>query len=176
MTDTRIPILYLAPWVDLGDPDRSTIEWFEQIDRERWAASLIATQPSQNRGLHLIEPFAEEIWDLPDLMSGGEFPEFILGFIESRGVRLGHIMDSRLAFDLLPDVACLPQPPAVVAELHGEEPGRTDYVRYATRRYGNLIDAFAVASEQLKETVAGYEIPPSRIEVVHSGAEMGHRH
>lgn len=176
MSDTRTPILYLAPWVDLGDPERSTIEWFKHIDRKRWAPSLIATQPSQNRGLHLIEPFAEEIWDLPDLMSGDEFPEFILGFIESRGVRLVHIMGSRLAFDLLPDMASLPQPPAVVAELHAEEPGRTEYVRYATRRYGNLIDAFAVGGEQLKETVAAFEIPPSRIAVVHPGDGMGDRH
>ncbi len=176
MSDTRTPILYLAPWVDLGDSDRSTIEWFERIDRERWAPSLIATEPSPNRGMHEIEPFAEEVWDLPDLMPGGELPEFILGFIESRGVGLVHIMGSRLAFDLLPDIACLPHPPAVVAELHAEEQGRADYVRYATRRYGNLIDAFAVDSEPLKQAVAGYEIPPSRIELVHSGAEIGHRH
>jgi Glycosyl transferase family 2 len=175
MSDTRTPILYIAPWVDLGTPERSTIEWFEHVDRERWAPSLIATQPSRNRSLHMVEPFAEEIWDLPDLMSGEEFPEFILGFIESRAVRLVHIMDSRLAFNLLPDMASLPQPPAVVAELHAGAPGRTDYVRYATRRYGNLIDAFAVGSEQLKEAVAAFEIPRSRIDVVAPGDGMGGR-
>ncbi len=165
MGDTRTPILYLAPWVDLGEPDESVVEWFERIDRERWAPSLLTTQPSKNRRLSMIEPFAEEIWDLPDTMPGGRFPEFILGFIESRGVRLTHIMGSRLAFDLLPDMTCLPQPPAVVVRVHAEKPEQPGYARYVSRRYGNLIDAFSVADERTKEELAGYEIPPSRIEV-----------
>jgi len=171
VSDARIPILYLAPWVDLGGSDKGTIDWFKHIDRSRWAPSLITTQPSPNRWLQHIESFAEEIWDLPDLMPGGSFPEFILGFIESRGVRLVHIMNSRLGFDLLPDMACLPEPPAVVVQMHAEEPNQSGYVRYATRRYGNLIDTFSVTSEHLKAAVVGYEIPPSRVEVIYSGVD-----
>ncbi len=171
MSGGRVPILYIAPWVDLGGSDKGTIDWFKHIDRTRWAPSLITTQPSVNRWLHHVEGYAEEIWDLPDLMPGGAFPEFILGFIESRGVRVVHIMNSRLAFDLLPDMTCLPDPPAVVVQLHAEEPNQAGYVRYVTRRYGNLVDAFSVTSEHLKETVAAYEIPPSRIEVIHSGVD-----
>jgi len=165
------PILYIAPWVDLGGSDKGTIDWFKHIDRDRWAPSLITTQPSPNRWLHHVEPYAEEVWDLPDLMPGGSFPEFILGFIESRGVRVVHIMNSRLGFDLLADMTCLPEPPAVVVQLHAEEPNQVGYVRYVTRRYGNLVDSFSVTSEHLKEIVEGYEIPASRIEVIHSGVD-----
>ena len=171
MDDGRAPILYLAPWVDLGGSDKGTIDWFKHVDHERWAPSLITTQPSPNRWLRQIEPFAEEVWELPDLMPGGAFPEFILGFIESRGVRVVHIMNSRLGFDLLPDMACLPRSPVIVVQMHAEEPNQAGYVRYVTRRYGNLIDAFSVTSEHLKETVAAYEIPPSRVEVIHSGVD-----
>jgi glycosyltransferase involved in cell wall biosynthesis len=171
MADGRTPILYLAPWVDLGGSDRGTIDWFKNIDRERWAPSLITTTPSPNRWLHHVEPYAEEIWNLPDLMPGAAFPEFILGFIESRSVRLVHIMNSRLGYDLLPDMTCLPEPPAVVVQLHAEEPNQTGYVRYVSRRYGNLIDAFSVVSENLKETIVDYEIPPSRIEVIYLGVD-----
>jgi glycosyltransferase involved in cell wall biosynthesis len=171
VSDGRTPILYIGPWVDLGGSDKGTIDWLRYIDRGRWAPSLITTQPSANRWLHHVEGYAEEIWELPDLMPGGAFPEFILGFIESRGVRIVHIMNSRLAFDLLPDMTCLPQPPAVVVQLHAEEPDQAGYVRYVTRRYGNLIDAFSVTSEHLKDTVAAYEVPPSKIEVIHSGVD-----
>jgi glycosyltransferase involved in cell wall biosynthesis len=171
MADERIPILYLAPWIDLGGSDKGTIDWFKHIDRSRWAPSLITTQPSPNRWLGQVEPYAEEVWELPDLMPGASFPEFILGFIENRGVRLVHIMNSRLGFDLLPDMACLPEPPAVVAQMHAEEPNQAGYVRYATRRYGNLIDAFSVTSEHLKKIVVGYEIAPSRVEVILSGVD-----
>jgi glycosyltransferase involved in cell wall biosynthesis len=161
----------MAPWVDLGGSDRGTIDWFKNIDRTRWAPSLITTTPSPNRWLHHVEPYAEEIWNLPDLMPGGAFPEFILGFVESRGVRVVHIMNSRLGFDLLPDMTCLPEPPAVVVQLHAEEPNQTGYVRYVTRRYGNLIDSFSVVSEDLKQTIVDYEIPPSRIEVIYLGVD-----
>ena len=171
MSDGRTPILYIAPWVDLGGSDRGTIDWFKNIDRTRWAPSLITTTPSPNRWLHHMEPYAEEIWNLPDLMPGAAFPEFILGFIESRGVRVVHIMNSRLGFDLLPDMTCLPEPPAVVVQLHAEEPNQTGYVRYVTRRYGNLIDAFSVVSENLKQTIVDYEIPASRIEVIYLGVD-----
>ena len=80
-------------------------------------------------------------------------------------------MNSRLGFDLLPDIACLPKPPVVVVQMHAEEPKQTGYVRYVTRRYGNLIDAFSVTSQHLKDAVSGYEIPPSRIEVIQSGVD-----
>lgn len=171
VSDGRIPILYLAPWVDLGGSDKGTIDWFKHIDRTRWAPSLITTQPSSNRWLHQVEPFAEEIWDLPDLMVGQSFPAFILGFIESRGVRVVHIMNSRLAFDLLPDMTCLAEPPAVVVQMHAEEPDRSGYVRYAATRYGNLIDAFSATSEQLKTAITAYDIPSSRVEVIYSGVD-----
>ncbi len=171
MSNGRNPILYLAPWVDLGGSDRGTIDWFKNIDRSRWAPSLITTTPSSNRWLHHVEPYAEEIWDLPDLMPGAAFPEFILGFIESRGVRVVHIMNSRLGYDLLPDMTCLPESPAVVVQLHAEEPNQTGYVRYVTRRYGNLIDAFSVVSENLKQTIVDYEIPASRIDVIYLGVD-----
>jgi glycosyltransferase involved in cell wall biosynthesis len=171
VSDDRTPILYLAPWIDLGGSDRGTIDWFKNIDRGRWAPSLITTTPSPNRWLHHVEPYAEEIWNLPDLMPGAAFPEFILGFIESRQVGVVHIMNSRLAYDLLPDMTCLPEPPAIVVQLHAEEPNQTGYVRYVTRRYGNLIDSFSVVSENLKETMVEYEIPPSRIEVIYLGVD-----
>jgi len=169
-----VPILYIAPWVDLGGSDKGTIDWFKNLDRDRWAPSLITTQPSANRWLHHVEPYAEEVWDLPDLMPGSAFPEFILGFIESRHVRAVHIMNSRLAFDLLPDISVLPEPPSIVVQLHAEEPNQAGYVRYVTRRYGNLVDAFSVTSQHLKEVVADYGIAPSKIAVIHSGVDGEH--
>lgn len=169
--EPRIPILYLAPWVDLGGSDKGTIDWFRHIDRSRWAPSLITTQPSANRWLHKVGPYAEEVWDLPDLMPGAAFPAFILGFIESRGVKVVHIMNSRLGFDLLPDMTCLSEPPVVVVQMHAEEPDKSGYVRYVTRRYGNLVDAFSVTSKHLKEAVAGYDIPPSKIDVIYTGVD-----
>ena len=171
MSDGRAPILYIAPWVDPDDAGSTTIDWFKHIDRSRWAPSLVTTTPSPNRSLSQVEALAEEIWNLPDLMPGKGFPEFILGFIESRAVRIVHIVGSRLAFDLLPDMTCLPEPPAVVAELQAENSSQASHhVHYVTRRYGNLIDAFSVADGSLAKAVVDQEIPPSKVDCIPPGA------
>jgi glycosyltransferase involved in cell wall biosynthesis/GT2 family glycosyltransferase len=167
----RAPILYLAPWVDYGGTDKNTIDWFRGIDRERFAPSLITTQPSPNRRLREVAELAEEIWVLPDLMPAERMPAFILDFLHSREVRIAHLMNSRLSFDLLPDIACLPRPPGVVVQLHVEEPDRSGYVRYVTTRYGNLVDRFSVASGHLAHAVHDYGVPPDRTKVIYIGVD-----
>src|SRR4051794_28373907 len=142
----RVPILYVAPWVDYGGSDKGTIDWFRWIDRSRFAPILATTQPSDNRRLDEVRPYATEIWPLADLVAGQHMPGLLFDLIVTRGVRVLHIMNSRLGFELLPDLAALPAPPAVVVQLHVEESDRSGYVRYVTSRYGNLVDAFSVSS------------------------------
>ena len=66
----------------------------------------------------------------------------------TRGVDVVHIMNSRLGFELLPDLTALPDPPGVLVQLHVEEADRSGYVRYVTTRYGNLVDAWSVSSSR----------------------------
>lgn len=165
------PVLYLAPWVDYGGTDKNTIDWFRGIDRDRFAPSLITTQTSPNRRLGEIVEFAEEIWVLPDLMTAEHIPTFILDFLRSREVPIVHLMNSRLGFDLLPDIAALPRPPGVVVQLHVEEADRSGYVRYVTTRYGNLVDRFSLASEHLAHAVHDYGVPPDRTRVIYIGVD-----
>ncbi|HTC59861.1 MAG TPA: glycosyltransferase [Solirubrobacteraceae bacterium] len=166
-----VPILYLAPWVDLGGSDKGTIDWFKHIDRSRWAPTIITTQPSDNRWLPALETYADEVWPLPNLMRGAEFPAFILGFIETRGIKIVHIMNSRLGFDLMPDMRCLAEPPVVVVQHHAEEHDRSGYVRYVASRYGNLVDAFSVTSQQLADAMTDYDVPYSRMQVIPTGVD-----
>jgi len=167
----RVPILYLAPWVDYGGSDKNTLDWFREIERERFAPSLITTQPSKNRRLAEIGNLSEETWVLPDLMPAERMPAFILDFIVSRKIEVIHLMNSRLGFDLLPDLAALPNPPGVVVMLHVEEADRSGYVRYVTTRYGNLVDRFSVTSRHLADAVHRYGISSDRIEVTYTGVD-----
>jgi len=167
----RTPILYLAPWVDLGGSDKGTIDWFKHIDRARFAPSIITTQPSQNRWLDLVEPYAEEVWALPETLCGAEIPVFVLGFIDSRAIRVVHIMNSRIGLDLLPDMTSLARPPVTVVQLHAEEPDRSGYARYSATRYAGLIDAFSVTSEQLGAAMLDFDVPRSGIHVIATGVD-----
>ncbi|HEX8856968.1 MAG TPA: glycosyltransferase [Thermoleophilaceae bacterium] len=167
----RRPVLYLAPWVDYGGTDKGTIDWFRWLDRDRYAPSLIATQPSLNRRLSEVIPYAEEVWALSELMRGSDFPGAIFDFIHTRGIDVVHIMNSRMGYDLLPDLAALPKPPAVVVQLHVEEQDKSGYVRYVTTRYGNLVDAFSVTSEHLANAVSAYDVPRAKTRVIYTGVD-----
>jgi glycosyltransferase involved in cell wall biosynthesis len=171
VSDDRIPVLYLAPWVDYGGSDKGTIDWFRWLDRSRFAPLLATTQPSDNRRLGEVGAYATEVWPLPDLVAGQHMPGVIFDLIGTRGVRLLHIMNSRLGFELLPDLAALPDPPAVVVQLHVEEEDRSGYVRYVTSRFANLVDAFSVTSEHLAAAVEAYDVPRSRIHVIRTGVD-----
>jgi glycosyltransferase involved in cell wall biosynthesis len=169
----RIPVLYLAPWVDFGGSDKGTIDWFRWLDRDRFAPSLITTQPSPNRRLGEVHPYANEVWSLPDCMAGHQFPRFIFDFIHTRRIQVLHIMNSRIGFELLPDLGCLERPPAVVVQLHVEEPDRSGYVRYVTTRYGNLVDGFSVSSGHLAAAMRDYDVSRQRIHVIPTGVDAG---
>ncbi len=169
--EDRTPLLYLAPWVDIGGSDKGTIDLLKFLDRARFRPSLITTQPSANRRLCEAAAYTDELWELPELLHGDEFPRCILAFINSRRVKLVHIMNSRLAFDLLPDISSLPDRPRVVVQLHVEEPDRSGYVRYVTTRYGNLVDAFSVSSKALSNRLGAYDIPIGKRRLIPTGVD-----
>jgi len=164
-------VLYVAPWVDLGGSDKGTIDWFRSIDRTRWAPSLITTQPSLNRWIPDLAPYADEIWTLPELMAGAEFVPFVLGFIESRGVQILHVMNSRIGFDLLVDIQSLPDPPATVVQLHAEEADRSGYVQYVANRYDAIVDAYSLVSQHLADSMLDYEVGAEKLRVLHLGVD-----
>src|SRR3954454_6955583 len=167
-----LPVLYIAPWVDYGGTDKATVDWFRSIDRDRFTPSLVTTQPSANRRLTEVAPLAEELWPLPELMSGKDFPGVILDLIHSRGIRVFHVSNPRLGFALLPAIASLPNRPATVVQLHVEEDDRSGFVRYVTTRYGNLVDAFSIVSEHLTRVVVDeYEMPRWKCRTIHLGVD-----
>jgi glycosyltransferase involved in cell wall biosynthesis len=156
--------------VDLGGRDKTTIDWFRWLDRDRFRPSLITTQPSMNSRLHEVLPYADEVWPLPELMHGDAFPRFVCDFLFSRRVRVLHVTNSRLGFDLIPFLAALPWRPAVVVQLHVDEEDR-GYVRYVSTRYGNMVDAFSVVSEHLRSALEGYGVSRGKCHVIRAGID-----
>ncbi len=67
---SRVPVLYLAPWVIPGGSDKGTVEWFRTLDRERFELHLITTNRAEHNTFVVgIEPYAEAVWNLADLMA-----------------------------------------------------------------------------------------------------------
>ncbi len=173
--DGRVPILYLAPWVGYGGTDSGTIDWFRSLDRKRFAPYLITTQRSDNPLLGEVYEYAEEVWVLPEFLAGQHIPSFVFDMIHTRGIGVVHVMNARIGFELIADMAALPYPPGVVVQLHVEEHDKSGYVRLVTTRYGNLVDRFSVISSDLADAVCGYGVPPEKIAVIPLGVDARSR-
>jgi glycosyltransferase involved in cell wall biosynthesis len=166
-----ITIAYVAPWVTVGGSDKNTVDWFRRIDRERFRPILVTTQPSDNELLPLVESYAAEIHVLPDMMPGRDMPTFLARLITARDVRVVHVMNSRLGFDLLPALRGAYPQLATVVQLHSEEPDRSGYVRYVATRYDDVIDAYSAASRDLRDRFIGYGVDPAKVDVIYCGVD-----
>ncbi len=167
-------LLYVAPWVDLGGTSRVAVDWFETLDRERFSAIAVTTLPSRNRALHELVPHAREVWPLPDLMPGSEYPRFLIDLVRERGIDLLHLNNVRLPLLLLPDLAALERPPRVVLQLHDPLPDGLN--SYAAERYDSLIDAYSVVSGEIAGVLRELGVSPSKIHVIHAGIDVGGRY
>ena len=80
-------------------------------------------------------------------------------------------MNSRIAYDLLPDFASPERPPKVVVQLHVEEPTRDGYVRYVTTRYGGPGRRLLGVQRHVGDAVVGYGISRELVEIVPTGID-----
>lgn len=169
---TRIPLLYVAPWVVPGGSDKGTVDWFRTIDRTRFELHLATTAvAADNTYLRSVEPWADAVWNLPDLVPEPAWAPFLLRYVGEAGIALVHVMNSHLGFDLVPAWrARYPGVPLVV-QLHAEEDDASRYVRYVANRYGHLVDAFSATSEDLRRRIIGHGVDPERVEVIYTGID-----
>ena len=166
-----VTIAYVAPWVTVGGSDKNTLDWFRGIDQARFRPILVTTQPSDNELLALVEPHAAEVHVLPDAMPGRAMPAFLAGLVASRDVRVVHVMNSRLGFEMLPALRDAYPRLATVVQLHSEEPDRSGYVRYVTSRYDDVIDGYSAASRDLRDRLIGYGVAPAKVDVIYCGVD-----
>ena len=164
-------VLYLAPWVTIGGSDKGTIDWFRELDRDRFRPFLVTTQESPNEWFGRAAAYADEAWSLPDVMAGSVIPAWLIDFVRSRQIDTLHVMNSRLGFDLLPALRQAEPDMSVVVQLHIEEQERAGYTGYAVRRYDGLIDAYSVISDMLAGIVAGYGASPTKVFVIPLGVD-----
>ena len=98
-------------------------------------------------------------------------PQFIMDFIASRNIHVLHIMNSRLAYDLLPTLRSYYPWLRVVIQFHVEEEDRSGYCRYAATRYDNLVNAYSVTSKNLGNALLDYEVSPDKLAVIYTGVD-----
>jgi glycosyltransferase involved in cell wall biosynthesis len=171
LTPTPAGILYVAPWLVIGGADKATVDWFRYIDRDSYRRYLATTMPGDNALFAECDELADEAWCLRELVGRQAIPQFVIDHVATRGVDLIHIMNSKLGLDLIPALKLAYPDVPIVVQLHSEEPGHAGYPRYVVSRYDNLVDAYSVISEHMRTCLEGYEVSPSKIEVIYLGVD-----
>ncbi len=172
----RHELLYLGPWVKRGGSDRGTLDWLRTIDRERFGRALVTTQPSDNPWFGEAERLADAAWHLPDRVRGREMPGFVARVVRDRGVAAVHVMNSKLGFDLLPDLERAFPHVGVVVQLHNlEVDGRGrpwGYVPYVISRFDRHVDAYSVISRDVLEAMVERGVPREKLHLVPLGVDV----
>jgi len=170
--DGRVGVLYLAPWVIPGGADKGTVDWFRLLDRTRFAPHLITTTAAANNAFVCdIEPLAEAVWNLPDLLDDDEFGPFVLGYVERHDIRVVHIMNCQFGFDLIPALRASRPGLVIVVQQHAEEVDRSGYVRYVATRYSPLLDAYSATSVDLKRRICSHGADERLVRVIYTGID-----
>ena len=164
-------ILYIAPWLTIGGSDKGTVDWLRQIPSQAFRRYLMTTVVSDNALFPEAAELADEAWCLPELVNRQKMPQIVIEFIATRGVDIVHVMNSRLGFDLIPTIRAAFPEVQIVVQLHAEEHDRSGYTRYVASRYDNLIDAYSVVSEDMRERLGNYHVSPTKVQVIYLGVD-----
>lgn len=171
LTKDPARILYIAPWLTIGGSDRGTLDWLRQVPPQAFRRYLMTTVVSDNALFPEAAELADEAWCLPELVNRQKMPQLVIEFIATRGVDIVHVMNSRLGFDLIPTIRAAFPEVQIVVQLHAEEHDRSGYTRYVASRYDNLIDAYSVVSEDMRERLGNYHVSPAKIQVIYLGVD-----
>jgi len=101
-THTKIHVMMLLPWMEMGGADLFNLDICRKIDKSRFEISVVTTVQSQNSWRQRFEDHATDIFALPDFMETRDFPEFISYFIRSREVDVVFLSNSYYGYYLVP--------------------------------------------------------------------------
>ncbi len=155
----KLRILYVAPWLITGGADTMTVDWFCQLNSAWSDKYFVTTLFRDNNWLPKIADYAQGVYDLPALgcLDPAAMTDFLLEFIALQNIDILHIMNSEVAFHVLPQLKERFPDLKVVAQFHCFDyfaDGRcTGYAFAMPPRYDHLIDRYNLEYPQLGEEI-----------------------
>ncbi|MCP5425559.1 MAG: glycosyltransferase [Gammaproteobacteria bacterium] len=154
-----INILYIAPWMVPGGADIVTIDWFKGLDNARFNKYFVTTEPKNNAWIFNLKGYAREIYELPALgySDPQKIRDFVLDLIALKDIRIVHVMNSRIGYDLLPAIKQKFHEIVTVAQFHCfdylDNGQRAGYPHDIPMKYDAYIDFYNVVSLALQREI-----------------------
>lgn len=168
-TRHRIRMMVVAPALVQGGADKALVDLLQTLDKERFAVTLVTTEPSPNPWIPLVQEHVLEHWDLGSMLQASpQRVRMLVDLAVRRAIDLVYVMHSQVGFDALPLIKAKTRA-KTIAQFHLEEPGG-GWIRYATSHYQNLIDHYAVITDRLKDYITGnFYVESHKVSVIHLG-------
>ena len=133
----KIRLLLIIPWMTTGGADKFNIDFLAGLDKEKFEAYVITTEPQINNYRQEVEKYAT-VYDLTTFIDKKYWLAFITYLIEKEGINFILNTNSRFGYSVLPYLkAKYPETP-IVDYIHMEE--------WYNRNGGYSRDSSGVAS------------------------------
>lgn len=173
-------LLLAVPWIVHGGVDRAAVDLFRGLRRQApdLRTYLLTTQPVRMVWADEVMPHVRGVFSLPDLAPENPGP-FLRNLAARLNIGTFLIANSQAGFDALPALRQGVQRLRVIAHCHvfDYDPGSGEPVghpAYAATRYNNLIDGYAVISEQVGRLLCEkFYVSPSKVRVIRTGIDVG---
>ncbi|MFB0845137.1 glycosyltransferase [Paenibacillus oleatilyticus] len=121
LDNSKIKVLMLIPWLNMGGSDKFNLDIVSKCDKERFEFSLITTVPCDEVWRQNFEEHVTDIFDLTAFLETKDWASFIHYFIKSRNIDVIFVSNSYYGYYILPWLRHKFPEIAIIDYVHMEE-------------------------------------------------------
>jgi len=165
-------LLLILPWLVMGGAERFALNLIDQLQKNDWQVSVVATAPAEQVWLSDFAKRSEDVFVLPHFIPIKDYPRFLGYFIQSRQFDAVLVQGSHEGYRLLPVLRGLFPNLTILDFLHFITP---EWMQGGFPRlsllYQDELDLTVVSSHQVKEWMITEGADPQKIHVCYIGVD-----
>ncbi|MHB8219263.1 MAG: hypothetical protein ACYDHU_02915 [Acidimicrobiales bacterium] len=162
---TALNVLWVGGGPQIGAALASYADVPRQGQREDLTFHAVVLGDSQSLVMFPSTLPNGELWHVRDYVADAAFPQFLMGFIASRGVDVLHVYSGRMVADLLPAVCAAYPELRIVASARPLDPEEGGFATYLLQRYANLVHMYLVHTSATARALRHHRVPDSAIDL-----------
>ena len=154
--DKKINLLFIMPWMIMGGADLFNLNLVRGLDKEKYAVTIITTEPNKNVLRQEFEKYAT-VYDLTSFLDHKYWLAFINYIIKKENINLILNSNSKFGYTILPYIKSTHIDIPIIDYVHMEEWYNRNggYSRYSAM-YESVIDKTLVCNENSRKILINH--------------------
>lgn len=98
----KIHILMIIPWMNMGGSDQFNLEFLKNMDKVKFAISIVTTVHSDNDWQQRFAHYTDNIYNLPQFLDPAHYLDFISYYIKAKSVDVLMVTNSYIGYYMIP--------------------------------------------------------------------------